>query len=121
MDLERDLYEEMRKDEIVVAYLKDIEVARDFYRALCNVYWYPQVEPIPEDEQIIKALKGESPTYWSCSWRTAGGYIAEIRNAHYNTTENYMDYYCSGDEGTITGLVEECFDRMGWIPETRIL
>ena len=118
MDLERNLYREMEKDRITLSYLKDIEVAKDFYRALCNVDWYPIIAPLPEDEQIISKLKGESPECWSCSWRAAGRYIAEIRNQHYNCAETYLDFYCSGDEGTVTDQVRECFERMGWKPFT---
>jgi hypothetical protein len=117
MDIKRSLEEEMMQDPIVIAYLKDVEVARDFYRALCNVDWYLIKDPIPEDEQIINILKGEKTFYWSCSWRHAGGVIADIRNANYNTAEDYMDFYCSDDEGTITEQVRECFERMGWKPE----
>lgn len=115
MDLERDLFEEMFKDGIVIQYLKDVEIAKDFYRALCNTKWYTKEWfPAPEDERIISKLKGEEKPYWSCSWRVAGGYIAEIRNHYYNTTDDYIDFYCSGNEGIVTGLVIECFDRMGW-------
>lgn len=118
MDLERDLFEEMCADRIVIEYLKDVEVSRDFYRALCNVDWYLILPPLPPDEQIMSILRGDKHPHWSCSWRTAGGYIAEIRNKHYNLAEDYMDFYCSGDEGTVTDQVRECFERMGWKPET---
>jgi len=117
VDLKRDLYNEMMQDRITIAYLNDIEVAKDFYRALCNVDWYPNIDPLPEDEQIISKLKGERPDYWSCSWRAAGRFIADIRNKHYNCSETYLDFYCSGDEGTVTDQVRECFERMGWKPE----
>lgn len=113
MDLGRDLFEEMFKDRIVIEYLKDIEIAKDFYRALCNTKWHTMV-PQPDDEKIIRKLKGETYDYCSYSWRTAGGHIAEIRNHNYNTTEDYIDFYCSGGEGTVCPLVQECFSRMGW-------
>jgi hypothetical protein len=119
LDLDgRDLYEEMSRDRIVIDYLKDRSIATDFYGAMCNVDWYPKRPPVPEDELIIQRLRGERDEYWSCSWRTAGGYIAEIRNMNHGTKEDYMDYYCAGNEGQVTDLVRECFDRMGWIPET---
>mgnify|MGYP001190323323 CR=1 FL=1 len=117
MDLkERDLAEEMAVDRIVIDYLNDRSIAVDFYSALCNVDWYAKKPLLPDDELIIRKLKGEEDESWSCSWRTAGGYIAEIRSKHYNTNENYMDFYCSGNEGVVSDLVEECFDRMGWYP-----
>jgi hypothetical protein len=107
---------EMMEDAIVIAYLKDVQIARDFYRALCNVQWV-KISHLPEDEQIIEKLKGIGPNFiWSVTWRSAGGIIADIRNKYYNTSDDYMDFYCSGDEGHITDLVRECFYRMGWKP-----
>lgn len=117
MDLgDRDLFAEMMQDRIVIDYLADRAIAVEFYSALCNVDWYLKRPHITEDERIIQKLKGERDEYWSCSWRTAGGYISEIRNQHHNKNENYMDFYCSGNEGVVSDLVRECFDRMGWTP-----
>ncbi len=114
----RDLYQEMSTDRIVIDYLKDLSLATDFYGALCNVDWYLKRPPLPEDELIMHKLKGERDEYWSCSWRTAGRFISEIRNRHYGFTENYMNFYCAGNEGQVTDLVRECFERMGWTPFT---
>lgn len=120
MDLEdketRDLSEEMRRDRIVIDYLRDRAIATDFYSALCNVDWYPNRPAIPDDERIIRALQGYRYRPWHCSWRAAGGIIADIRNANHGTKEDYMDFYCAGAEGVVSDLVKECFDRMGWTP-----
>jgi len=116
--MKRDLFEEMFKDGIVIEYLKDHSIAVEFYQALCNVEWKIKSPPIPEDEQIIKRLKGEDEECWGCSWRSAGGYIAAIRNRYHNTNESYLDFYCFGDEGIVTDRVKECFDRMGWVQKT---
>lgn len=105
----------MMRDKIIISYLHDAGIAADFYRALCNVDWYQKRE-MPDDERIMSKLRGDKFEPWGCSWRQAGGYIADIRNTHYNTNENYMDFYCAGHEGTVTPLVLECFDRMGWRP-----
>lgn len=107
------LSDEMEKDAIVIQYLNDRDIAKEFYAAMCNMRWR-KIETAPPDEQIIDRLKGVDRHIWSCSWRSAGGIIADIRNANYNTTEDYMDYYCSGSEGNVTYIVEECFNRMGW-------
>lgn len=115
MDLKRDLGDEMEKDSIVVAYLKDRRVAIEFYSALCNTEW-KSFNILPEDELIIEKLKGTDSILWSCSWRSAGGIIAYIRDTNYNTGEDYMDFYCSGNEGEISDTVRECFERMGWTP-----
>lgn len=117
MDLNgRNLFEEMYRDRIVIDYLRDRAIAIEFYSALCNVDWYLKRPPEPEDELIMRKLRGERDEYWSCSWRSAGGYIADIRNANHGTNEGYMNFYCSGNEGVVSDLVRECFDRMGWTP-----
>ena len=115
MDIKkRSLEEDMVNSQEVISLLHDEEIARDFYRALSNVDWALIKSDKPEDIQIIDALKGEPPDTWSCSWRHAGGIVAEIRHTHYNTGENYMDYYSSGGEGTVSDLVREVFERLGW-------
>lgn len=115
MDLDpSSLEREMAKDAIVIAYLKDENTAGEFYSALCNMRWR-KLSILSEDERIIDKLKGVESDVWSCSWRYAGGIIADIRNANYNTTEDYMDFYCHGNEGWVSDLVKECFNRMGWV------
>lgn len=118
MDIDRrpSLDVDMAKDPIVAAYLKDIDTAKSFYRAICNMQWR-KINPLPEADRIVEKLKGIDSDLWSCSWRYAGGVIADIRNANYNVKEDYMDYYCSGNEGEVDDTVKECFERMGWKPE----
>lgn len=45
---------------------------------------------------------------FSCSWRYAGGLVASIRDCG----ENYLDFYCSGDEGSLAA--EEDLNKLGW-------
>lgn len=108
-DLERD----MSEDSTVISYLKDKEVAKEFYRALCNMRW-ERIVKLPDDVRIINKLKGVRSDIYSVTWRGAGGIIADIRNKHYNTSEDYMDFYCSGLEGEVNPLVEKCFKKLGW-------
>lgn len=114
MDVAPDLSAEMASDKIVITYLADIEAAKDFYRALSNMRW--RKSDIDEEDLILDRLKGVRNDVCSYSWRTAGWIIADIRNTHYNANEDYMDFYCSGNEGHVTDLVKECFERMGWFP-----
>ncbi len=108
------LDEEMEQDSTILGYLEDKDVATDFYRALCNMRWR-KIADISDEEMVIDKLKGVDSLVWSCSWRSSGGIIADIRNKHYNTTEDYMDYYCAGQEGEISPLVEKCFNDIGWV------
>lgn len=54
--------------------------AQNLYAALCNnEFQLKEVWPILKDQR------------WSCSWRYAGGIIADMREEG-----DYMDWYCSG-------------------------
>ena len=75
---------------------KDKEFATDVYRALCNMRWRSKWTPFK----------------YSCSWRYAGGLIAKLRDQG----EDYIDFYCSGDEGKVTDEVRKIFNQLGWIP-----
>jgi len=54
---------------------------------------------------------------WSCSWRYAGGIVANMR-----IEGDYLDYYCAGlfnddlsvQEGKVTDEVREDFLKLGW-------
>lgn len=113
--LSSDLYEDIRTDSIILARLRTREGAEEIARALCNMRW-EKTSIIPEDELIINKLKGVHGDLWQCSWRTAGGFVAAIRNAQYNTAEDYMDFYCVGHEGFISDFVRTNFRRLGWVP-----
>jgi hypothetical protein len=58
--------------------------AQNLYAAMCNR------EFIQND--VWTQLKGEPR--WRCSWRSAGGIIADMRREG-----DYMDWYCSGIRG----------------------
>lgn len=89
----------LEKTIISTGLLKDKESAIKVYESLCNVVWYDYIE-----DKVI-----------SYSWRGAGGYIAELRNALYRAGEDYMNYYCSGSEGKVLTLIEEIFNENGFV------
>ncbi len=91
--------------------------AQNLYAAMCN-NGFIKLEVIP-------VLKGEE---WSCSWRCAGGIIADMRQKG-----DYIDWYCSGirndgyqddldtvspeqyvSEGLITDEIRNDLQRLGW-------
>ena len=95
----------------------DDSYAQNLYAALCNTEWqYQDVWPI---------LQGKT---WACSWRTAGGIVADIRK-----DGDYMDWYCSGSmmshpddgtgetkiqavgEGTVTEEIRQDLLAIGWV------
>ena len=120
-DLEHDLW---NSPEFLEKIRTRKDYAQNVYAALCNMRWQAaEVWPMLKDE------------YWSCSWRAAGGMVADFRAAV--TKEDYMDWYCSGmggfefsddpavadakqaerkhvPEGTVTDEICEDFAKLGW-------
>ena len=113
MDLMPDLERDMIADRIIITHLENKELAREFYAAMCNMRW-EKIDERDRDQKIIDKLKGINSNIWSISWRGSGRVIAGLRNMFYNTTEDYIDFYCGGNEGLVSPLVEECFNRIGW-------
>lgn len=99
--------------------------AQNLYAAMCNQEW--------QKNDVWPLLKGET---YSCSWRYAGGIVADMVEAG-----DYIDWYCSGikgdltetqiaeakeqgmdivryvGEGTVTDEIREDFFKLGWIPK----
>ncbi len=89
--------------------------AQNLYAAMCNRDFVKH--------EVIPILKKQT---WSCSWRYAGGIIADMQQKG-----DYIDWYCSGirggmsyeddldvnlvPEGTVTEEIREDLFRLGWI------
>jgi hypothetical protein len=107
--------------------------AQNLYAAMCN------------NEFVTKEMwpllrMDPAKDFWGCSWRYAGGIIADMRQEG-----DYIDWYCSGirdifhgendttnftkaqldrleiteryvPEGKITEEIEEDLNKLGWIP-----
>ena len=75
--------------------------SQNLYAALCNNrFFYGEEE-------------------WTCSWRFAGGLVADLRDCG----EDYIDWYCSGmnnkegyvPESVVTEEVQLDLMKLGWI------
>jgi len=121
------LEDELFKNEwFLIKVRENKSYAQNLYSALCNMQW--------QKLDVIPILKSE---LWSCSWRYAGGIVAEIRGGG----EDYMDWYCSGmggfaafddddpdkidrefqargyvPEGVVTEEIKEDLNKLGWVP-----
>lgn len=94
-NLERDL---VANEAIREAVQTDRTFANELYAALCN-------------NQFIHVRMGDHENdYWSCTWRYAGEIVAHIESLG----GDYMDYYCTGNEGTISPRVESALAAIGW-------
>ena len=89
------------------------EDAEDVYRALCNVVWvgldhpaktYSEAFPVEPYGDGVAAL----------SWRSAGAMVAQLRGEG----EDYMDFYFSGKEGTVTEEIRKTLEEKGLRPLT---
>ena len=105
-NLERD----MKEAKWFVDKVRSIEpYAQNLYAALCNnAFQKLDVMPVLQDE------------VWSCTWRYAGGVVADIR-----CDGDYMDWYCSGINGDpeeIDYAVAEAqgFEIQKYVPESII-
>ena len=83
--------------------------AQNLYAAMCNRQF--------QKLDVIPVLKDER---WSCSWRYAGGIIADMQQKG-----DYIDWYCSGIggqnleyEGTMTE--EQWKAKTGYVPESTV-
>jgi len=88
--------------------------SQNLYAAMCNMQFIKlDVIPILKDQR------------WSCSWRHAGGIIADMREEG-----DYINWYCSGinpsydeadaipgfvPEGVVTDEIREDLKKLGWI------
>jgi hypothetical protein len=88
-DLEQDLGFSPRIHGLVRSEL----FATLLYGALCNVVWRHKATGIP----------------WHCSWRHAGGIVANLR-----CQGDYLDWYCSMGEGLIDEQVLAEIGTLGW-------
>jgi hypothetical protein len=108
-----DMEHDIKCSEFMCNKVKSSDVyAQNLYAALCNNEFQKlDVMPILKDQR------------WSCSWRYAGGMIADIREEG-----DYIDWYCSGimtsdinenddksvSEGTITEEIINDLKLIGW-------
>lgn len=93
-----DLEHDIPKHAPLMARLRaDKEFARQFYATLCN-------------HRFRHTTWRDESDYWSCSWRYAAGFIAKLRG----NTEDYLDFYCSGEEGYVIPDVLDALKDIGW-------
>jgi len=94
--------------------------AQNLYAAMCNMQF--------QKLDVVPILKNQR---WSCSWRHAGGVVADMLQKG-----DYIDWYCSGigggggliyntadgitnsyvPEGVVTDEIREDLKKLGWVP-----
>lgn len=94
-----DLADELANSTEICEKVLDDEYAKDLYRALCNMQWMKR--------EVMPVLRNE---LWRASWRCAGAVVADLRQEG-----DYLNWYCSGREGTVTEEIQEDLARLGWV------
>jgi len=113
---------DLRSTEWIVEKVKaQTSYAQNLYAAMCNrEFTKNEVWPILKDQR------------WSCSWRGAGGIVADMREEG-----DYIDWYCSGireddelvasvdpasgisrqyvNEAVVTDEIREDLLKLGWV------
>lgn len=107
---------DLRSTDWIAEKCKDEAYAQNLYAALCNNQFIKNdVWPLLKDD------------LWSCSWRYAGGIIADIREEG-----DYIDWYCSGirdkydaeantfgrcyvSESVVTDEIRQDLFTLGWL------
>lgn len=121
---------DLRSTAWLVEKCKQDHYAQNLYAAMCNMQW-----------QKLDVMPILTNQYWSCSWRSSGGIVADLQGHG-----DYMNWYCSGitgsdiddeqyaemtkdqqdlyiksklyvSEGTVTLEIKDDLKKLGWQPE----
>lgn len=105
-----DLEADLKRSPKILQKVKDDGYAQRLYHSLCNTDWirnefYPLLRQDPDRD------------FWGCSWRYAGGIVADLRNdiPESGWGGDYLDWYCSGREGWIDEEVAADLLELGWV------
>lgn len=115
---EHDLEYDLRTSEYMLKKVRESDAyAQNLYCAMCNMQF--------QRLDVLPILKNQR---WSCTWRSSGGIIADMRQQG-----DYIDWYCSGigeglgngdpegtkgyvSEGVVTDEIKEDLYKLGWVP-----
>jgi hypothetical protein len=100
---EYNLEYDLRSTDWVVEKCKNDNYAQNLYGAICN----NQFAKFTQTGDRIETYRNLKEDYWSASWRSAGGIVANLRGEG-----DYIDWYCSG-----IGTNESGYGLDGYIPE----
>lgn len=107
------LAKDLHNSEVIKQRILDQTFAYDLYGALTNNMWVKYSEN--DEEKTLQALAGTPEHECTISWRAAGALIADMRNSLISgNNQDYMDYYCHGNESVVTDEMRKIFSDLGW-------
>lgn len=89
-------FKDIVKENLTDKVKNDDSFAQNLYASLCNTIW----------------VNKSTNDIYSCSWRYAGSFVANIRDIG----EDYLDFYCSGGEGRKHSEVYNALKKLGYVP-----
>ena len=101
----------------VTKYISEDAFCVEIYQSLTNSNVLVDLEKLPMSEEeridVFEQLLefGNNQLDVSMSFRSAGGFVAELRNDLIGTSEDYMDWYCSGPECYLSPRIAEIYDE----------
>lgn len=121
----RALDADLRNSTEVMTHIQCRSFALALYAALCNNLFYHEdntiTNPIPAtldtSLRFQRHHRHENQQAWTCTWRTAGAIVAELRgqaNRDY-AGEDYLDYYCHGHESEVRDDIRDLLQGLGWV------
>ena len=94
--------DDMARSHMILEKVKQERYAQNLYAALCNMRW--------QKSEVWPVLKND---LWSCTWRSAGGIVAELQGKG-----DYLSWYCSGIRGGY--LPEDIILEQGFVSESTV-
>ena len=98
MDAKPDLEQDLYHCSWMPRRVEHDDYAQLLYAALCNNRF--------QKAEVWPVLKGDT---WSCTWRSAGSIVAELRGEG-----DYQDWYLTGNEGVIADIISADLEKLGW-------
>jgi len=117
-------YEMLLNHPTVTKHIGEDDFCVEIYQSLTNSTVLVDVLKLSASEEqredIFERLLefGSDQSDVGLSFRASAGLVAELRNELLGTSDNYMDWYCSGTECYLSPRVQEIYDEYGitWKP-----
>lgn len=112
------LFDALLAHPTVTRYISEDQFCKDIYSSLTNSNVILDITEFDlteeEKQEMFKwSLQNEDWNDASMSFRSAGEFVASLRNELIGTSDDYMDWYCSGPECYLSPVMAEIYEEFG--------